>query len=121
MFQDRGKSAFLALISILVWENSAAAQGCREVTAVGQPPYSAESYPIPLSLRVNLIFLLKEEMAARGEYDGSLSSHVFTIPLEKQIKRAQARLGHGVTGCITWELVQAYDSQSRIPPSEAAE
>lgn len=64
---------------------------------------------------------MKEEMAARGEYEASLSSAVFTTLLESQIKKAQEHMGHDVTGCITWELVQAYDSQGRTPPPEAME
>lgn len=115
------KSALLIFLAVLVCTGPAASQACRTIAAQGQAPYFAENYPLPLSLRANLIFLMKEEMAARGEYDASLSSAVFTTLLESQIKQAQARLGHDVTGCITWELVQAYDSQGRSPPPEAVE
>ncbi|WP_171182306.1 hypothetical protein [Ruegeria sp. HKCCD8929] len=120
-FQHLTKFALLPLFAALVWTGPAVSQACRAISAQGQPPYFAENYPLPLSLRINLIFLMKEEMAARGEYDASLSSAVFTTLLESQIKRAQARLGHEVTGCITWELIQAYDSKSRTPPPEAVQ
>lgn len=120
-FRHLTKFALLPLLAALVLSGPAASQGCRAISPQGEPPYFAENYPLPLSLRSNLILLMKEEMAARGEYNASLSSAVFTTLLENQLKRAQARLGHEVTGCITWALIQAYDSQGRTPPPEAGQ
>lgn len=105
------KIALLLLLTVLVWTGPAASQACRAIAAQGQPPYFAENYPLPLSLRVNLIFLMKEEMAARREYDASLSSAVFTTLLESQIKQAQARLALQLHFLPTSESMSFHESE----------
>lgn len=99
------------------------AQECRRVKPVGAPPYSAEDYPYPLSLRINLVRMMKREMAAIGRYSDpkTVKDHVFTDELEDQIKGLQAERGEPETGCITWKLVMTLDSEGHEPPLEALE
>lgn len=100
-----------------------AAQNCRLVQPTGQPPHSAEDYPLPLSLRVNLIRLMKREMAAIGRYNDpdTVDDGVFHTLLENEIRRLQAERGEAETGCITWDLVTSLDRSRRRPPPEAVE
>ncbi len=72
----------------------------------------ADNYPLPLSLRRNLVLLVKSAMIETGEYrlearealDG-----IFTQALNLAVEKAQKRLGQEATGCITWQLVEAYE------------
>jgi hypothetical protein len=117
-----GRVSALAIAGT-VFATAIEAQECRRVQALGTPPYSAENYPFPLSLRVNLIRMMKREMAAIGRYDNSetVDDGVFHTLLETEIKRLQTEQGEPETGCITWELVMALDSEGREPPPEAVE
>ena len=72
---------------------------------------SAEDYPLPLSLRRNLVYLVKEAMIRRGEYNYETLADingVFADRFSDMIAEAQRRLGQEPTGCLTWDIVRAY-------------
>ena len=104
-------AAVLALTSTEAWS-------CREIVPIGKSPYTAESYPLPLSLRRNLVYLVKTEMRRRGEYndEGDKLSGVFYDRFKEAVARAQQNLGEEPTGCLTWSVVREYDPAQRIPP-----
>lgn len=60
---------FLVLgAAVSLFSSAAIARGaCRAIMPVGAQPYTAESYPLPLSLRINLTLLLKRELQALDE------------------------------------------------------
>jgi hypothetical protein len=111
----------LTTILIFFTAAQAEAQDCVGIIPAGSPPYTAEDYPLPLSLRANLIFLMKEALRDRGAYEASLTDSVFTTLLEAQIRQLQASRGEAQTGCITWDLVRDLDPLGREPPAESTQ
>jgi putative peptidoglycan binding protein len=80
---------------------------CREIVPVSSPPRYAEDYPLPLSLRRNLVFLVQRKMAERREYKGPVDG-VYHLQLEDAVRLAQKQLGEEPTGCLTWSLIEHY-------------
>lgn len=90
---------------------------CTKIVPAGDPPYTAESYPLPLSLRRNLVYLVKSEMKRKGEYKAEVNlTGVYYKPFKEAVARAQKRRGEAATGCLTWSIVKAYDPLRRDPP-----
>lgn len=114
------KRYFAFLLAILTIASTAPhARACQAFKAVGEPPYMAESYPVPLSLRINLRLLMKRELSARGMYTYQPGDQTFSDTLRTTIKKIQRERGEEATGCITWPLVQDLDSLNRTPPVES--
>ena len=109
--------ATLVALLFVVRPDSATAQSCEEIVPTGISPESAEDYLYPLSLRINLIYLVKREMRERGEYEAELD-YTFSEDFQEAIKEAQARLGEPMTGCLTWTVVSDYDPLNRPQPNE---
>ena len=95
------------------------ARACQAFKAAGDPPYTAESYPLPLSLRINLRLLMKRELTALDKYTYKAGDQTFSDTLRTKIKGIQRERGEEATGCITWPLVQDLDSLNRTPPAES--
>jgi peptidoglycan hydrolase-like protein with peptidoglycan-binding domain len=74
---------------------------------VNSPPRYAEDYPLPLSLRRNLVFLVQRKMTGTGESQGPIDG-VYHLQLEAAVRRTQKRLGEEPTGCLTWSLIEHY-------------
>ena len=88
---------------------------CQAVVAVGGTEW-AENYPLPLSLRRNLVLLVKTEMIKSGEYkDEELDTidAVYHDRFRDAVAVAQAQRGWEPTGCLTWDVVRAYDPKGR--------
>jgi len=84
---------------------------CRTVKAAIANPEVANDYPLPLSLRRNLVYLVKREMIKRGEYEAEKLDNVSGVYYEsfaEAVQRVQKRLGDDPTGCLTWTVIDFY-------------
>jgi hypothetical protein len=113
--------AFCFLISLLATASLLHAQtrstaDCISLAPAGDAPYTAEDYVYPLSLRANLVLMIKSEMRANGEFFESIDM-TFRDPFHQAIARRQEALGEEPTGCVTWSVVRFYDPLSRETPN----
>lgn len=111
---------FRLLLAALLACGAGAAQAisarqCAEITVLDGGKWASD-FPLPLSLRRNLVFLVKAAMIRSGEYAYETPANlngVYTDRLADAVAAAQRRLGLPVTGCLTMPLVRAYDPKHR--------
>lgn len=89
---------------------------CISLAPSGPPPHTAENYSYPLSLRANLVLMIKSEMRKAREFYGSIDM-TFRSRFRAAIAQTQEKLGKEPTGCVTWAVVRYYDPHNRRTPN----
>jgi peptidoglycan hydrolase-like protein with peptidoglycan-binding domain len=102
-----GKWAPLIALASIAHASPSFGENCSAIVPTVDQPKYASDYPIPLSLRRNLVFIVARALTKEGEYSGPIDG-VYHTELEAAVKHAQKRLGEPETGCLTWTLVDHY-------------
>ena len=108
--------AFLIVTTSGICASSAySARPCTGVT-VKNAGGSAEDYPYPISLRINLVVIVKRALIRSGEYTYETLDNmntVYTDRLADAVAAAEVDLGMEPTGCLSMPLVDHYRRAGR--------